>query len=83
MGIVQINSKDDAMRVLVMGASGMLGSGQCNILGNAHQISSGQRADIAQLAELREMVERVEPDIVINAAAHTDVDGCETDKKLT
>ncbi len=33
--------------------------------------------DIADKAQVIEMIKRIEPDVVINAAAYTDVDGCE------
>ena len=82
------------MRVLVLGAGGLLGSNvvhtaadrQWNVAGTYHTAKPSIRAQLHEL-DLRdtdqfdELVERVNPTAVINCAAMTDVDGCEANEK--
>lgn len=82
------------MRIVVTGATGQLGSQLIegiregkNALGplsaavkEAHVIGFGSRdLDISDLDALRKAFQTEKPDIVINCAAYTDVDGCESD----
>jgi dTDP-4-dehydrorhamnose reductase len=68
------------MRVLVSGASGMLGSDLMRAGARAgHELigrSHGQM-DITDEAAVREAFERLRPDAAVNCAAWTDVDGAE------
>lgn len=69
---------DDGMRVLVVGANGQLGRAVCAACGPEHSLVAWKHADadiasdtiIGKVSELR-------PDVVINCAAWTDVDGAE------
>ena len=67
---------------LVLGAGGMLGRAVVQILDRAFPgtISATRaEADVTDRFRLNSEVERLRPDVVINCAAYTDVDGCETD----
>ena len=69
------------MRIVVLGASGMLGRDLCPILGQRHEVtplSSGD-ADVTDAPALRERLGGLRPDVVINCAAATNVDRCETE----
>ena len=74
------------MRVLVTGANGMLGSALCPTLSrNGHEVYATDLEneneirilDITKANEVEDRVRRVDPDILINLAAKTDVDACE------
>lgn len=71
------------MRVLVAGAGGMVGravSRHCLSLGDEVFAYDHQTLDISSGELVEREVTRVQPDAVINCAARTDVDGCESDK---
>jgi hypothetical protein len=66
------------MRILILGSAGQLGSELCRVLGDHDLIPSARdEVDITQLARLIEFATHIRPDAIINAAAYTDVDGCE------
>ena len=68
------------MRVLVTGAGGMLGRDVVLAATNAgHQVSAQQRTDldVTDAEAVSARIERERPDVVINCAAWTDVDGAE------
>lgn len=64
------------IKILILGAGGMLGTDLCKVFPDAVKLTHND-IDIADKAQVIEMIKRVEPDVVINAAAYTDVDGCE------
>ncbi len=68
------------MRVVVTGAGGQLGSEVLALLGD-HQVTGTDRKtlDVGDRAAVRELIGSIRPDAVVNCAAFTDVDGCETD----
>ncbi len=69
------------MKLLVTGAAGMLGRDLMLAAGNAgHDVVGFGRAelDVADADSVRRRVEAEKPDVVINSAAWTDVDGAET-----
>jgi len=68
------------MRILVLGCTGQLGTEVCHVLGD-HEVIPFRRSeiDITRLDQVLEAVMHHKPDVVINAAAYTDVDGCEKD----
>ena len=74
------------MNVIITGAGGMLGSDLLEILGNfgAHEVISFRRGelDIADRDRVLSIIEESRPDVIINAAAYTDVDGCETNREM-
>ena len=70
------------MRVMVTGAGGMVGRAVTrHCLANGDEVLSYDREnlDIAQSQNVFVTVERDLPDVIINCAAWTDVDGCESD----
>ena len=73
------------MQVLVTGAEGMLGRMVCDELTQKHIsfvpadiIGDGARVDIADCESVFEVFDKYKPDYVINCAAMTNVDGCES-----
>jgi len=70
------------LRVLVMGAAGQLGSEVVEVLRGDHEVVGVTRtdADITDLSQVMTLVEEVSPQVIVNAAAYTNVDGCEREK---
>jgi len=65
------------MRILVLGSKGMLGTEFMNILSSYHNMISGHYIDINSPDSCR-IIDKISPDIVINCAAYTNVDTCES-----
>ncbi len=82
------------MRVLVTGATGLLGSDICRVLGRQHEVVGWARTgrpvgamraaavEIRHEGLVRQEMERSKPDLVIHCAAVSDVDLCERDEGL-
>ncbi len=71
------------MRVLVTGGRGQLGSAlETALAGHEVRAVSRPEVDVADYDSTMAAVEAFEPEVVIHAAAHTDVDGCERDPDL-
>jgi len=72
------------LRVLITGATGMLGSdlGEA-CLARGHRVYAAGRADldITDAGAVEETVAELRPDVVVNCAAWTDVDGAEADER--
>jgi dTDP-4-dehydrorhamnose reductase len=70
------------MRILVMGHKGMLGSDLMEVLGRDHEVNGVDigEFDITSAPDCVRVVEEFKPDVIVNAAAYTDVDGCETNR---
>ena len=68
------------MKIFITGVGGQLGYALSQALVD-HEIHTFTHAqlDITQLAAVRTEIERVEPDLVINAAAYNNVDGAESE----
>ena len=66
-------------KILVTGAKGQLGTDLVEILARNHDVEGTDvdTADIRVPDAVRSLVQRVRPDVVVHAAAYTDVDGCE------
>lgn len=72
------------MRVLVTGAGGMVGRAVCDVCASHGDLVlpyDHKKLDIGELHRVMQLLEVVKPDVVINCAAWTDVDGCERDEK--
>jgi dTDP-4-dehydrorhamnose reductase len=85
------------MKILVTGSKGQVGSQLIDILHkgkselgpipeqikNAEVIGkSSAELNIADIDNVNSVLKEIKPDIVINAAAYTNVDGCETNREL-
>ncbi|MFE5320245.1 dTDP-4-dehydrorhamnose reductase [Paenibacillus sp. NPDC056579] len=64
------------MKVLITGAGGQLGHDLIRVLSGSHQLFAHTRADlnIADEQAVYAAIRKAQPDIIINAAAHTNVD---------
>ncbi|MEW6189276.1 MAG: dTDP-4-dehydrorhamnose reductase [Actinomycetota bacterium] len=64
---------------MVTGAKGQLGADLIDVLGKAHRVFgfSHEDMDVTDFARVTEVIGDLSPDMVIHAAAYTDVDGCE------
>lgn len=70
------------MKVLITGAGGMVGRAVvewCATAGDEVSAETHQSLDIADAAAVGAALRSVRPDVVVNCAAWTDVDGCEFD----
>jgi dTDP-4-dehydrorhamnose reductase len=85
------------MRILITGSRGQVGSQLINILNSGKsEISelspelknvdvigkSSRELDITNFDKVRSFIGELKPDVVINAAAYTNVDGCESNEEL-
>jgi dTDP-4-dehydrorhamnose reductase len=71
------------MRVLIIGASGMLGHDLQKEWTQDELIpASSKDADIRDVEQVRTLVSRTRPDAIVLAAAYTDVDGSERNSEL-
>lgn len=79
-------------KILITGASGMLGRVLCNILAkdyeilgldlkNRGKIKHFYKCDISKFQQVKKAILKITPDIVIHTAAYTDVDGCQKNVK--
>lgn len=72
------------MKILITGSNGMLGHDLKEVLKDEHELilTTSKTLDITDKEQVIEFVEDSKPDIIINSAAYTDVDGCEENKDL-
>ncbi|KNZ70037.1 dTDP-4-dehydrorhamnose reductase [Thermincola ferriacetica] len=68
------------MHILITGSNGMLGHALTAVLSQQHKLTGLDLPDldITNLSAVKSAVSFHQPDLIINAAAYTDVDGCET-----
>jgi dTDP-4-dehydrorhamnose reductase len=69
------------IKTLIIGASGMLGKDLSTFFPDAVKLTHSE-LDITNEARVYSTIEEIQPDIVINAAAYTNVDGCEDNQEL-
>ena len=69
------------MKILVTGAAGMLGSKLMEVLAEDHEVSGRDldTIDIRRLEDVRSVLDVDRPEVVVNAAAFTAVDACESE----
>lgn len=69
------------MKILLLGYRGMLGSALFLTLSAFHEVTgkSSTELDIRSEEACRKVITSAAPDVVINAAGYTNVDGCETE----
>jgi dTDP-4-dehydrorhamnose reductase len=77
------------MKILIFGASGQLGLELSKILQgdlikvyNSNEIEDGYKLDLTNFSMVEDFILKKKPDIIINTAAITDVDKCETEKDI-
>ncbi|MBW2478746.1 MAG: dTDP-4-dehydrorhamnose reductase [Deltaproteobacteria bacterium] len=72
------------MKIMITGAGGQLGQDCQRVFGATDQVSAfgHQELDITRQAVISETVGNIRPDLIINCAAHTGVDACETETAL-
>jgi dTDP-4-dehydrorhamnose reductase len=68
--------------ILVVGAKGMLGHDLMEILPGEVRGVDVDEIDITSFESTRRVLLTLKPSLVVNAAAYTDVDGCEANKDL-
>lgn len=73
------------MKIVIIGAGGQLGSDCCNLLATEHQTIGCDlpRIDIGNKASVDAYLNETHPDIIVNCAAYTAVDACETELTLS
>ncbi|WP_440947233.1 dTDP-4-dehydrorhamnose reductase [Methanosarcina sp. T3] len=69
------------IKMLILGANGMLGADLCKVFPDAVK-RTHKELDITDRKQVIESIQKMKPDVVINAAAYTNVDGCEDNKEL-
>lgn len=71
------------MKILIIGANGMLGQDLAKEFTKNHQVTKWDQSkiDITKKNIVNKKISNLKPDAVINAAAFTDVDSCENPKK--
>jgi dTDP-4-dehydrorhamnose reductase len=70
-------------KILILGAQGMLGHDLAKVFAEEKlELWDRDEVDITDESKLLKMVQEVRPEIIINAAAYTNVDGAEQDKGL-
>ena len=67
--------------ILVVGAKGMLGSDLLSLLGERGRGIDLPEIDITDLVSVQRVLTALKPSVVVNCAAYTDVDGCESNSE--
>ena len=72
------------MKILIVGSNGMLGHDLQKALKNNHELilTTSKTLDITDEKQVMDVICENKPDIVINSAAYTDVDGCEENQDV-
>lgn len=72
------------MKIVIIGANGQLGSDCCKVLAQDHNAVGCDvpRIDIGNKDNVDEYLTSMQPDVIINCAAYTAVDACESELQL-
>ena len=72
------------MKILILGYKGMLGHELVEVFKDKHELVLWDRdqIDISDEKDVEEKIEKLKPDVVINAAAYTAVDDAESNENL-
>ena len=72
------------MKILITGSNGMLGHDLIEALKDSHELilTTSKSLDITDKENVINFICENNPDVVINSAAYTDVDGCEANQDL-
>ena len=70
------------MKIVIIGSGGQLGSDCCNILSSENETIGCDlpRVDIGSRASVDNYLNETQPDVIVNCAAYTNVDGAESDR---
>ncbi len=83
-------------RVLILGSNGLLGQAMQHKFSRYHQVTATSleeqsylsdtrlpyiQADLTSRADVRRLIAKASPEIIINTAAYTNVDGCEEERE--
>ena len=79
--MVETIKKINSRKIVIFGANGMLGHALREVVPDAIQLGHPE-IDITDAVAVKKMILRENPFAVINAAAYTDVDGCEENQDL-
>ncbi|MFH0785343.1 MAG: dTDP-4-dehydrorhamnose reductase [Pseudomonadota bacterium] len=73
------------MKIVIIGAGGQLGSDCCNLLSADNQTIGCDlpRIDIGSKSSVDTYLNETRPDVIVNCAAYTAVDACETEPTLS
>ena len=73
------------MKIVIIGAGGQLGSDCGRLLAANHQVISCDlpQVDIGNPASVADLFEQTRPEVIINCAAYTAVDACESNQELS
>jgi dTDP-4-dehydrorhamnose reductase len=73
------------MKIVIIGAGGQLGSDCCNILSTENETIGCDlpHIDIGNQASVDEYLGQARPDVIVNCAAYTAVDACESELELS
>jgi len=69
------------IETIIIGSSGMLGYDLCKVFPDAVKLTH-KELEITNRDHVLESIRKIIPNVVINAAAYTDVDGCEDKQEL-
>ena len=71
------------MKILLTGKNGLLGQDCLEVFENKHKVQAlgRQELDITDPAQVEEAVSRFRPEAIVNGAAYTQVDLCETERE--
>lgn len=71
------------MKILLLGHEGMLGKDLHRLLSMGYEVTGRDVGDfdIASLDQCIDLIKSIQPNVVINAAAYTNVDGCESNER--
>ena len=68
------------MKILILGAKGLLGGALQKVFANEEVIAyDREELDVTDFAALRDSIQKIKPEVIINCVAWNDVDGAETD----
>ena len=72
------------MKILITGDKGQLGTDCTRVLSEKHDVLGVDidEVDITKLPDIESLVQKFTPNIIVNCAAYTRVDDCETEKEM-
>lgn len=72
------------MRILITGGTGQLGSDCAQVFSRQHQVLAPgvEQLDITSASDVEGAVRTFRPDVIVNCAAYTRVDACETEREV-